>query len=114
MRIIIHDMAHDSIDNIIEYLANYSITSPTEIIEEIYKRIYFLENYSYIGRYIPEMSDTHFREIIYKKSRHSGYRIMYYICETKDTIYIFNIINNKQDFKSILKSNNYFKKYFNL
>lgn len=66
MRIIIHDMAHDSIDNIIEYLANYSITSPTEIIEEIYKRIYFLENYSYIGRYIPEMSDTHFREIIYK------------------------------------------------
>lgn len=38
---------------------------------------------------------------------------MYYVSEKSNTIYILNIINCKQDLNNILKSNNYFKKYFN-
>ena len=95
MKIIIEDMAHNSIDNIFDYLFNYSIRNAIETIEEIYSKIEILENFPYIGRYIREMSDSRFREIIYRKTRHSGYRIMYYISEKSNTIYIFNIMNSK-------------------
>lgn len=66
MRIIIQDTAHNSIDNLVNYIFNYTFKSPTETIEKIYEHIYKLENYSYIGRYIPEMSDKHFRELYTK------------------------------------------------
>ena len=111
MKIIIEDMAHNSIDRIFDYLFNYSIKNAIETIEEIYSHIDYLENSPYIGRYIPEMSDKRFREIIYRKTRHTGYRIMYYISEKSNTIYVFNIMNSKQDFIRILKLHNYFKNY---
>ena len=71
-----------------------------------------VEDSPYIGRYIPEIEDKRFRELIYKKTRHSIYRIMYYISEKSNTIYVFNIMNCKQDFYRILKRYNYFKNYF--
>lgn len=114
MKILIDDLAKQSLIELYYYNYQYSSRNAIELNKNIIKYIQNLETLPYIGRYIPEMSDKHFREIIYKKSRHSGYRIMYYISEIKNAIYIFNIINSKQDFKSILKSNNYFKKYFNL
>lgn len=53
------------------------------------------------------------RELIYRKTKHSGYRIMYYISEENDTIYVRNIINCRQDFNRILNQNNYLNNYFN-
>ena len=60
------------------------------------------------------MKDKRFRELIYKKTKQSGYRIMYYISEKSDTIFVFNIMNSKQDFIRILKKNNYFNNYINI
>lgn len=39
---------------------------------------------------------------------------MYYISEKSDTIFVFNIMNSKQDFIRILKKNNYFNNYINI
>ena len=73
-----------------------------------------LRSFPYIGRYIPEMSDKRFRELIYRKTRYSGYRIMYYILERKNTVYVFYIVNSRQDFRRILKIHKNFNDYLNL
>ena len=93
MKIIIESLANECKINIFNYNLNF---------------------FPYIGRLIPEMSDFHFREIIYKKSRHSGYRIMYFVSDYDNSIHVFNIINSKQNFNKILKLHNYFNNYFNL
>ena len=113
MEVILESMAKECLDNIFYYNCQYSLANAIETDININDLIFDLENSPYLGRYIPEMSDKRFREIIYRKSRHSGYRIMYYISEKRDTIYVFNIINSKQDFKRILKLHNYFNKYLN-
>ncbi len=113
MKIVVDDLAKQSLIDIYYYNYQYSLRNAIETNRNILFRIHALENSPYIGRYIPEISDKHFREIIYKNLRHYGYRIMYYISENTDTIYIFNILNSKQDFNRILKLHNYFNNYFN-
>ena len=114
MRIIIQSTAHNSIDSLFDYLSNYSIKNAIDTIEEIYSRIYNLEFFPYIGREIPEIADERFRELIYRKTRQSTYRIMYYISKKKNVLFVFEIVNRKQDFYKILKLHNYFKNYHNL
>ena len=113
MHIIVDDLARKNIENLYYYNAKYSLKNADDIDININRRIHNIKDSPYIGRYIPEMSDKRFREVIYIKDKHSKYRIMYYISEKSDTIYVFNIINSKQNFKHILKSNNYFNNYFN-
>ena len=113
MKIQVDDLAKQSLIDIYYYNYQYSLRTAIETNRNILFRIHDLEDSPYIGRYIPEMSDKRFREIIYKSSRHSGYRIMYYISEKTNTIYIFNVLNCKQDFNHILKLHNYFNNYFN-
>ncbi len=112
MYVLVGDLARESLEDLYYYNAQYSFKNANEIDIGINQRIHSLESAPYIGRYIPEISDKHFREIIYRKTRHSEYRIMYYISETSDKIYVFNIINSKQDFYRILKLHNYFNNYF--
>lgn len=109
MKVIIQDTAHDSIDSIFEYLSNYSIENALETIEEIYARIYELEKFAYIGRYVPEIRNNNFRELILRRTRQSGYRIIYYIAQITNTIYIIDILNCRQNFNVFLKQHNYFK-----
>lgn len=95
MNVVVNDLAKQSLIDINYYNYQYSLRNAIETNRNILFRIHDLEDSPYIGRYIPEMSDKRFREIIYKSSRHSGYRIMYYISENTDTIYIliFLIVN---------------------
>ena len=93
MNVVVNDLAKQSRIDINYYNYQYSLRNAIETNRNILFRIHDLEDSPYIGRYIPEMSDKRFREIIYKSSRHSRYRIMYYISENTDTIYIFNILN---------------------
>jgi len=112
MQIIVQDTAHNSIDSAYEYLSNYSVKNAIETTEGIYASIYDLENSPYLGRYIPEMTDKQFREIIYKRHRNQAYRIVYHVSENTNSIHILYVANCKQDFISILKIHNYFKNYF--
>lgn len=111
MKIIILDTAHDSIESYFDYLSLYSIKNSLETIDGIYNHIYTLENSPYVGRYVPEIMNEHFRELIYRKRRTQQYRIIYYISELKETIYILYVANCKQDFNRILKIHNYFNNY---
>lgn len=111
MRVLVEDLAKQQLIDIYYYNYQYSLKNAIETNKNIMAHIDNLEDSPYIGRYIPEMSDKRFREIIYRKTRHSGYRIMYYISEKSNTIYVFNIMNSKQDFIRILKLHNYFKNY---
>lgn len=111
MKVLVEDLAKQQLIDIYYYNYRYSLRNAIETNKNIMVNIDMLEDSPYIGRYIPEMSDKRFREIIYRKTRHSGYRIMYYISEKSNTIYVFNIMNSKQDFIRILKLHNYFKNY---
>ena len=113
MHVIVEDSARNNLEDIYYYNFQYSLTNAIETDINIYELIESLADSPYIGRYISEISDKHFREIIYRKTKHSGYRIMYYISEKNDTIYVRNIINCRQDFNRILNQNNYLNNYFN-
>lgn len=113
MKVLVENLAKQQLVDIYYYNYQYSLKNAIETNRNIMERIDNLEASPYIGRYIPEMSDKRFREIIYRKTRHSGYRIMYYISEKSNTIYVLSIINSRQDFKRILKLHNYFINYFN-
>ena len=113
MKVLVEDLAKQQLIDIYYYNYQYSLKNAIETNKNIIEKIDSLEKSPYIGRYIPEISDKRFREIIYRKTRYSGYRIMYYISEKNNTIYILSIINSRQDFKKILKSHNYFNNYFN-
>ena len=84
--------AHEDIDSIFEYISRDSIKYANETSENIYSRIYELENAPYLGRYVPELSDKQYRERICEK-----YRIIYYVSETNNTIYVRYIFCARQN-----------------
>lgn len=114
MKIIIENLAKKGLDDIFHYNLQYSLKNAISTDFAITEHIKSLADTPYIGRYIPEISDKHFREIIYRKNRKSGYWIMYYIYDSKDIIRVFNIINCKQDFNHVLTIHNYFRNYFEI
>ena len=114
MKIIIEDSVRQSLDDIFYYNLLYSTSNALETDTSILQYIQVLNNSPYIGKKIPEIANDHFRELIYRRTKQSTYRIMYYISKKKNIIYIFDIVNCKQNFHRILKLHNYFKKYYNL
>lgn len=114
MKVIVEDLAKENIIDIFLCNSRYSIKNAVETNIDIQMYIDNLAFSPFIGRYIPEVSDNHFLEIIYRKNRRSGYRIMYYVSEKNNTIYVFNVMNCKQDFNRILTTHNYFKNYFKI
>ncbi len=113
MNVIVEDSARKNLEDIYYYNFQYSLNNAIETDIGIYELIYSLVDSPYIGRYIPEISDKRFRELIYKKNKHSTYRIIYYISEKNNIVYVRNIINSRQVFYHLLNQNNYFNNYFN-
>lgn len=114
MKVQVENLAREQLLDIYYYNLNYSLKNAIETNYNIRSLIHDLEDSPYIGRYIPEMTDKRFRELIYKKTKQSSYRIMYYISEKSKMIFVFSIMNCKQDFIRILKKNNYFNNYINI
>lgn len=98
MQIIIADEARSAITDIFDYSYNISPNYASRIVNKIYDAIYDLQDSPYIGRYVPELSDKQFRERICEK-----YRIIYYISETNNTIYIRYIFCSRQNSKLFFK-----------
>ena len=63
--------------------------------QKIYDAIYDLQDSPYIGRFVPDLSDKQYRERICEK-----YRIIYYVSETNNTIYVRYIYFIKQALNS--------------
>jgi len=79
--------------SIAEFSAKISINYSNRVIQDIYSNIYKLKDYPYIGRYVPEIQSSHYRERIYK-----NYRIIHVVSEKYNTIFIRYIISSRQNF----------------
>ena len=98
MQIIISDDAKSAITDIYDYSYNISSNYANRIVNKIYDTIYDLQDSPYIGRNVPEFSDKQFRERICEK-----YRIIYYISEIDNTIFIRYIFCGRQNSKLFFK-----------
>lgn len=94
MKIIISDDVKFAITDIFNYTLNISSKYARKTVDNIYETIFNIKDAPYIGRYVPELSNKHFRECIYK-----DYRIIYYVSETNQTIYIQYIFCGRQNSK---------------
>ena len=92
MKIIISDDAKSAITDIFNNSNNISFNYAKRIVNKIYDAIYYLQYAPYIGRFVPELSDKHFREWICE-----NYRIVYYVSETNNTVYIQYIFCGRQN-----------------
>lgn len=92
MQIIISNDAKSAITDIFDYSYNISSNYAHRIVNTIYDAICTLKDSPYIGRYVPELSDKHYRERICE-----NYRIIYYVSETNNTIYVRYIFCGRQN-----------------
>lgn len=96
MNISISNKAQNHLRSIAEFSAKISINYSNRVIQDIYSNIYSniykLKDYPYIGRYVPEIQSSHYRERIYK-----NYRIIYVVSEKYNTIFIRYIFSSRQD-----------------
>ena len=98
MQIIISDDVKSAITDIFDYSYNISANYASRIVNKIYDTIYDLQDSPYIGRYVPELSDKQYRERICEK-----YRIIYYVSETNNIIYVRYIFCSRQNPNSFFK-----------
>lgn len=92
MQISISNRAQSNIENITEFTLMLSTNYANRIVNEIYSTIYSIKDVPYIGRYVPEILDKHYRERIC-----GNYRIIYVVSEKHNTIFIRYIISGKQN-----------------
>ena len=92
MKIIISNDAKSAITDIFHYSYNISFSYARKVVNKIYDAIYDLQYYPYIGRFVPELSDKNYRERICE-----NYRIIYYVCEMNNTVYILYIFCTRQN-----------------
>ena len=98
MQMIISNDVKSAITDIFEYSYNISANYANKIVNKIYDAIYDLQYSPYIGRYVPELLDKHYRERICEK-----YRIIYYVSQTNNTIYVRYIFCSRQNSNSFFK-----------
>ena len=72
MKILNSESALENISNIAKFTSNISTKYTNKIVSALYSYIDTLKYAPYSGRYVPEVMDKHFREILYNE-----YRIMY-------------------------------------
>lgn len=92
MKIIVTQRAKHNLLDLFDYNANISLNYAIRIDKKIRSYIEDLQYSPYIGRYVPEISDKHYRERICEK-----YRIIYYVSETNNTIYVRYIFCARQN-----------------
>lgn len=99
IKVLISNEAKQNVIDIYEYIAKDSIKYAIKTTKDIKKLIHDLEKSPYLGRYVPELQNKHYREIIYK-----SYRIIYSIAEKEKIIYIHFVIHGKRNLESFYKS----------
>ena len=78
--------------SIAEFSSKISTNYANRVINEIYSTIYSINDAPYIGRYVPEILNKHYRERIC-----GNYRIIYVVSEKHNTVFIRYIISGKQN-----------------
>lgn len=104
MKIIVTQRAKHNLIDIFDYNINISLNYAIRIDKKIRSYIEDLKYSPYIGRYVPEISDKHYRERICEK-----FRIIYFVSEKENTIFIRYIFSSRQDKKMFFEV---YKKFF--
>ncbi len=112
MKVIVTQRAKNDRLELFDYNSKISLNYAIRIDKKIHSYIKDLNTTPYIGRYVPEISDKHYRERICE-----NYRIIYLVSEKHNTIFIRYIFNAKQDkttFFEVHKNEifNFFKSFF--
>lgn len=94
MQIILTNKARTNIKEIYTFYSHKSHNYSINIIKNINFQIRNLKYFPYLGKPLYNFTNNHLRELIYK-----NYRIIYIISEKQNLIYIYTIINSKQNFK---------------
>lgn len=94
MKVVLTQRAKSDRLEIFEYNSKISPNYAIRIDKKIRLYIKDLETTPYIGRYVPEISDKHYRERICEK-----FRIIYFISEKDNIIFIRYILSARQDKK---------------
>ena len=92
MNILISNKAYDNIKHIINFTLKVSKKYSNRIVKDIYDTIDSIKENPYIGRYVPELKNKHYRERIC-----GNYRIIYIVSEKHKKIFISYIICGKQN-----------------
>lgn len=95
MTLILSKNVKNDIKKIYNYIAKDSLKYAKETSNNIYYLISKLEFSPYLGRYVPELTDKRYRELLYK-----SYRIIYSVYEDINIIYIHFIIHSKRNLES--------------
>lgn len=66
MKIIVETLAKSCLDNIFNYNMQYSSKNALEVDKNIRAQINNLNKFSYLGKLIPEMSDSHLEKLFIK------------------------------------------------
>ena len=82
--------AQSNIEDITDFTLKISTNYANRVVNELYSTISSIKDSPYIGRYVPEILDRHYRERIC-----GFYRIIYVVSEKHNTIFIRYIINGK-------------------
>ena len=113
MKVIITQRARSDLLELFDYNSKISLSYASRIDKKIRSYIEELQDFPYIGRYVLEIPDKRYRERICEK-----FRIIYFILEEENIIYIRYIFNVRQDKTNFFKVHkkeifNYFNQLFN-
>ncbi len=92
MKVIVTQRAKNDRLELFDYNSKISLNYAIRIDKKIRSYIEDLQYHPYIGRYVSEILDKHYRERICEK-----YRIIYLVSEKHNTIFIRYIFNSRQD-----------------
>ena len=92
MNISISNKAYNNLQNIVEFSSKISTNYANKVLQNIYSTIDSIKDAPYIGRYVPELFDKHYRERIC-----GHYRIIYLVSKKQNTIFIRYIISGRQN-----------------
>lgn len=95
------ESANSDLIDIKEYVSLDSVVQAALLIEAIYTKAQILSKYPEIGKPVPELSGTEYRELLFKR-----YRIIYRVSITD--IFILSVHHNAR----LLKNNPHFKDLF--
>jgi plasmid stabilization system protein ParE len=89
MKVIWSPLSIDRVQEISEYISNDSPGEALKWVDEIFNFVLNLEKFPELGRHVPEIKKTNYREIIF-----GNYRIVYRIDEKQ--VYILTVRHFKQ------------------
>ncbi|MBR1883918.1 MAG: type II toxin-antitoxin system RelE/ParE family toxin [Clostridia bacterium] len=100
MKVIITEKAKRNLIDLFDYNAKISLDYALRMDKKIRAYIETLQYFQYIGRYVPEIPSKQYRERICDK-----FRIIYFISEKENTIFVRYIIATRQNSNLLFEVN---------